>query len=195
VAGLLWRSFGEDQTSATGRRRAARGYSRSPGGIRRGARVWRRMQCRSGRARSAPSAKSAHQTTERVGVNITDSSRQNVSRRQPQRQCGLPFPPCESLSCRMASGLIPQPLSRTNTCVTSPTYWTSTSALLLWIDATPSMHLRNCVKCSSNLQPIHQTSKGIRVKVKNGSCASGAADRPFCSREHSQNVLALYFFE
>ena len=51
------------------------------------------------------------------------------------------------------------------------------------------------LKRTPNSESIHQAAKGVRVEIKNGARASGATDHPPCSREHSQNVLALYFFE
>ena len=46
-----------------------------------------------------------------------------------------------------------------------------------------------------NSQPFHQAAKGVRVNLEDGSRAVGSADHPAGSLEHSQNMLALYFFE
>lgn len=55
--------------------------------------------------------------------------------------------------------------------------------------------LRSGVRRAPNSQPVHQAAKSVGVKIEDGSRALASADHPAGSLQHSQNMLALDFFE
>lgn len=54
---------------------------------------------------------------------------------------------------------------------------------------------RHSVCLTTNPKSVHQTSKGVRVKFKDGSSTVWPADHPASSMEDPQNMLTLHIFK
>lgn len=72
-----------------------------------------------------------------------------------------------------------------------------TSSLLVSVSNTRQWlsGIYQIVRRAPNAKPVHQTAKRVGVNVENGARATRSTNQPAGSLEHSENMLAFYFFE